>query len=46
MGLRVEVPDGVDDGPLLVFAQLGVDREGQDLGGGPLAYGEVTGLVT
>ena len=41
----VEGVDGGDDGVLLVFAELGVDWQGENLGGGSLGFGEVTGTV-
>jgi hypothetical protein len=43
--LAVEGGDGVDYGALFVFAELGVDGESQDLGGGGLSHGEIAGLV-
>ena len=41
----VKLPDGFDDGVLLVFAELGVDGEGEDFGGGAFGVGEVAGFV-
>ena len=44
-GLCVEGADGLDYGLLLVFAEFGVEGEGEDLGGGGFGVGEVAGLV-
>ncbi len=45
MGSCVEGPDGGDDGFLLIQAEFGVKRQGQDFGGGALGLGKIAGLV-
>ena len=43
--VRRRSADGVDDGLLLVVAELGVDGQGEDFGGGLFGVGEVAGFV-
>ncbi len=44
-GLSVEAADGFDDGFDLVFAEAGVDGEGEDFRGGSFGVGEVALFV-
>ena len=43
--LAVEVADGFDYGLLFVFAEFGVDGQGEDFGGGAFGFGEVAWFV-